>query len=253
MPKASKDMIKKQFVAEVKIDTDDERAIVAIISTSAVDRDREVVSSKGAILDSFLKNPVVLWAHRSGETPIAKALWIKKGRNKLTAKLQFAETEKAEEVFQLFKGGFLSAFSIGFIPLKSHSPEPDEIKKRPELANVHRIIDEWELLEFSAVPVPANQEALATAVKEHNITLSKSMLDELEIEDEETYYPTENAAPAKSKEAKDDEIPVEVKAVTIEVETMPIEVEKIAVPVEPFVDVKAVVVEAIKTKKGTMY
>ena len=185
MPKLKEpDAVKKQFVAEeIKVDTD-ERTLTAVISTGTVDRDGEVLLPGGAGLEPFLKNPVVLWAHDYSSPPIGKAQWIKKGRGRLTAKVEFAETEQAEEVYQLYKGGFLKAFSVGLIGKNSHAPTPDEIKKKPEWAEARRIIDQWELLEFSAVPVPANAEALAIAVKNADVQLSNDNKKAFGIEDE---------------------------------------------------------------------
>jgi HK97 family phage prohead protease len=163
---------------------EDERTVVAIISTGAIDRDSEVLSPKGIILDDFVKNPVVPWSHNTSEPPIGKALWIKKGTKRITAKVKFAMTERAEEVWQLFKGGFLNAFSVGFRPLAGHRPTPDDIKKNPDLADARFIFDSWELLEFSVVTVPANAEALATAIKSKSISLSEDMKEQLHIEHE---------------------------------------------------------------------
>ena len=179
------EMIKKQFLAKAEVD-DDERTVTALISTDTVDRDREVLLPKGADTEKYEKNPVVQWAHDYFDPPIGKALWIKKGRKGITAKIKFAVTEKAEEIYQLFKAGFMKAFSVGFLVNESHEPTPDEIKKRPEWAEARRIIDKWELLEFSAVPVPANPDALAVAVKSKEVNLSDDMKKELGIEDEDT-------------------------------------------------------------------
>jgi len=189
---AKENKLFKQFIAKVEID-DVERTVTAIISTDSVDRDGEVVLPKGANLESYLKNPVMLWAHDYYEPPIGRTLWIKTGRNNIKAKAQFAETEKAMEIYELFKGGFLNAFSIGFIPKKSHAPEPKEIEKRPEWVEARRIYDEWELLEFSVVPVPANPEALATSIKSKQLKLSDETIKELdiEIEDEEIFLTTQ--------------------------------------------------------------
>jgi len=178
-------MLKKQFIAsEIKAD-DEDRTITAVISTSGVDRDREVVVAKGGDFTNYLKNPVVLFAHNYQELPIAKTLWIKQTGSKITAKAKFADVGMADDVYKLYKGGFLKAFSIGFIPNKRHQPSPKEIEKRPELANVWNIIDEWELLEFSAVPVPSNPEALTQAVKSKAISLTTEMLKEFELDDDE--------------------------------------------------------------------
>ena len=170
---------------------DDERTVIAVISTGVVDRDSEVLSPKGVKLDNFVKNPVVPWSHDAGSPPIGKALWIKKGTKRIMAKVKFAMTDRAEEVWQLFRGKFLNAFSVGFMPLKGHRPTPDEIKANPILADARFIFDEWELLEFSPVTVPANPEALATAVKTKALSISEDLQKELhldaievEIEDE---------------------------------------------------------------------
>jgi HK97 family phage prohead protease len=177
-----KEYLLKDYTAKTEID-EEERTVTAVISTDVVDRDKEVLIPKGVDFNSYEKNPVVLWAHSYSDPPIGRALWIKSGRKGITAKLKFAVTEKAEEVYQLFKGKFLKAFSVGFIPTKSHEPKPEDIKKRPEWAEAQRIIDEWELLEFSAVPVPANPEALTIAVKSKEVDLSDDTIKELGIDD----------------------------------------------------------------------
>ena len=181
-------LTRKQYNANsLDVDTD-ERTVTAVISTDIVDREKEVLVPKGAIFENYLKNRVVLWAHDYKQPPIGKALWVKQQRNKISAMIKFAPTEKAEEIYQLFKGGFLNAFSVGFQPLEYHQPTPDEIKKTPEWANASRIYDKWEMWEFSAVPVPANPEALAVAVKSKDVALSQEVADELGLEVEETVY-----------------------------------------------------------------
>ena len=182
LPELPENLLRKQFIAKVEAD-DDERTVTAVISTNEIDRDGEIILPSGAELENYLKNPVVLWAHSYGTPPIARTLWMKQGRKAITAKIKFADTDRAEEVYQLFKGGFMKAFSIGFIPKDSHTPTPEEIKKKPELADARRIFDKWELLEFSAVPVPANPSALATAVKTKGIAVSDELLDELGYKD----------------------------------------------------------------------
>jgi len=163
----------------------DERSVTAIISSNSVDRDNEVLLPKGVRLDNYLKNPVVPWSHQTSEPPVGKAVWVKKGHKQITAKVKFAETDRAEEVWQLFKGGFLSAFSVGFMPLKYHTPTPDEVKSNPDWSGVRTIFDEWELLEFSPVAVPANPDALSLACKQKQIQLSESFRKELGIITEE--------------------------------------------------------------------
>ena len=199
---------------------EEQRTVIATISTGIVDRDNEVLDPKGVELENFAKNPVVPWSHDTWSPPIGKAQWVKKGRKRITAKVKFALTERAEEVWQLFKGGFLKAFSVGYMPKKGHRPEPDEIKANPDLAEARYIYDKWELLEFSPVTVPANPEALATAVKNKNISLSKEILQELEIEVEEVKTLDNDIENVDSGDDEEDIcIPVtEIKAKKIEVE-----------------------------------
>lgn len=183
----TKNLVRKTYIAKTEVD-DDERTVTAVISTSAVDREHEVLLPKGADFKQYLKNPVVLWAHDYRGVPIGRTLWIKThpktNPKEIRAQVKFAETEKAEEIYQLFKGGFLNAFSVGFLPAEdgSHPPTPDEVKKNPDWAAAKRIYDKWELLEYSPVPVPANPEALATAVKSKGIELSQETQDELGVE-----------------------------------------------------------------------
>jgi HK97 family phage prohead protease len=191
-PEINADMLKKQYVAETKEVDDEERTVTALISTGTVDRDKEVMLPKGADLEKYLKNPVVLWAHDYHSPPIARTLWMKQGRKGIQAKAQFAPAEDnpmSEQVYQLYKKGYMNAFSVGFIIKDSHEPTPDEIKKRPELAEARKIISDWELLEFSAVPVPANPEALAQAIKIKEIELSSDLIEQLDIDDIEVFIP----------------------------------------------------------------
>jgi len=248
---------KEIFGVKTEIDAD-ERTAEVVISTTAVDRDGEVVLAKGGVFENFMKNPVVLWAHKHDDAPIGRALWIKQGNKKITAKVKFAETEQAEEVYKLYSGGFLNAFSIGFISNKSHRPEPKEIAKLPEWANVWRVIDEWELLEFSAVPVPSNPEALAQAVKTKSVVLSDGIKADFDIDveedDEEIHYISDGVEKAVKKEpAKKEPEAVELKSVSLDVDAVfdvtPVDVVK----VEPFVDMKAVVKEEIQRLKGRVY
>lgn len=135
----------------------------AMISTEAVDRQGDIVRATGAKLENYLKNPVVLWAHNYGEPPVARTLSIEilPGQG-LKARFQFPErgvSERADEVRALWAAGFLNATSIGFQPLSANP-----LGERSDFWGPQEYT-EWELMEFSIVPVPANQEALRLAVK----------------------------------------------------------------------------------------
>ena len=109
--------IQKLFTrAQVKEINEEERSLVGVASTEVMDRDREVIKTEGWELENFRKNPVILLSHDYRQPPIGKALWIKKDKNGLKFKAQFARTQVAEEIFSLYRDGFMKAFSVGFIP-----------------------------------------------------------------------------------------------------------------------------------------
>jgi len=139
-------------------------------STESEDRDGDILLALGARLDNFRKNPVVLYAHRYSDLPVAKCLSIEALHGKgLKARIQFPEagvSEQADVVHALWRGGFLNAASVGFLPFTwSDRPKGDDA---PQGVSRHngRIYTDWELLEFSIVPVPSNQDALRLAIKQ---------------------------------------------------------------------------------------
>ena len=137
----------KQIVAKIQDLGDGE--LEAIIATDDLDRHGEILDIEGVDVEKYLKNPVVLWAHRYDQTPVAKAISLVKEAGKLVARMKFAIDidEFARKVYEFYKEGYLNAFSIGFIPLEENG---NKYMKS-------------EMLEFSAVPVPANANALALA------------------------------------------------------------------------------------------
>lgn len=162
-------IIHKHFSGTVKAFDEAKRTAQFVISTGSVDRDNDTINPGGWVLTSFLKNPVVLWAHNSSLPPIGKAIEIKTrgaGRNKkLVATAQFAKRDQhelADTVFQLIVGGFLNATSVGFQPIDMEfNGERNGFDFKAQ-----------ELHEFSVVPVPANPEAVLTAAKEKGLDIN---------------------------------------------------------------------------------
>jgi len=141
----------KEIVFLEKEISDSDRSIVHYISTQDVDRTNEVIDP--AIIDdsNYKKNPVVLFSHNY-DWVIGKSLWGKvdsTGYGYLS-KTQFAKTPLAEEIFSLYKDGFLNSWSIGYREL-----EPGNF-----LSDGTYTYNSIELLEYSAVSVPANPSAL---------------------------------------------------------------------------------------------
>lgn len=72
---------------------------------------------------NYLKNVVFLWGHKSGEPPIRPhdCDAHRDAPPPLVQKVEFADAAAytfADTVFQLYKGKFLRAVSVGFMPLE---------------------------------------------------------------------------------------------------------------------------------------
>jgi HK97 family phage prohead protease len=157
--------IAKLYECELKDFSEKERAFTAIASTESPDRDGDILRANGWKLKNYRKNPVVLWGHDAYSLPIARAKEINIEGEKMIFRPQFATAEQnpfAEQVFQMFKGGFLRAFSVRFDPIEWKDREPEEGKSsgNGQGARYGRDYKSMELLEISAVNVPANAEAL---------------------------------------------------------------------------------------------
>lgn len=144
----------RAYVREVS-DKTDGLLTGAIGSTAAVDRYGESIDQSSWDLKHYKKNPVILWAHNltlgEDRPPIGKATKVKVVDDQLTFDIQFDMADPfAADIFRKYKDGFLSAFSVGFIPHKVEMSDDND----------YPVLRDNELLELSAVPVPANPEAL---------------------------------------------------------------------------------------------
>lgn len=151
----------------IKVEDMGGRRVLFTISKEVVDRDGDILRASGCDLTNYLKNKVFLGFHNSHDFPLGKTenIWIEADAVKAivyfpTVEELSTDPEQASEKARLcdfcyccYKTGMLNAVSVGFIPL-----EWTETKDGYD-------ITKWELLEFSAVAVPANQDAIAEAVK----------------------------------------------------------------------------------------
>ncbi len=159
------------------VDVDEkERTVKAIITTDRVDSDKEVVVTSGLNFKRFQTNPVVLFMHDGFAPPVGKSLWQKVKKHEVLALTRFAETDFAEEIFQLFLGGFLRAWSIGMDPgtVKVRDVEEADIRKRKDHAGARRFIESADVVEYSAVTVPANEDAVNRAAYEKELAAAYS-------------------------------------------------------------------------------
>ncbi len=127
-----------------------------------VDRDGDVVESAGGRLDNFKMNPVVLFAHgwgRQDMIPIGRILpeTIKQTKRFIDGNVEFHDSGSdpfSAMISEKVTAGFLNTGSIGFLPI-TVSQEP----VLPKQTGV--TFEEWELLEFSIVPIPSLASATA--------------------------------------------------------------------------------------------
>lgn len=155
--------LRKMFSSAIAKEFDDqERSIVAWGSKAIVDRDNELIMGEAWNTSEFVKNPVLMFAHDYKMPPVGKILWVKTTPEGLKFKAQFATSAAGEEVYQLYKGGFMSAFSAGFKPKAwEDNPNVTDVKGvKPK-----RLFTEVMLMEISCVPIPANPEALVEMTK----------------------------------------------------------------------------------------
>ena len=149
---------------EVKIEQLDEKkkSFVAVASTEDEDRDKDIVRQDGWKLTNFKKNPVIPWSHNYYGVPIARSIktWVDKSSNKgprLLFQPMFDENDDdSMKIFNKYKNGFLTSFSVGFRGLKSEPRDEND----PWWGG--REFLQQELLEISAVAVPANPHANTT-------------------------------------------------------------------------------------------
>jgi uncharacterized protein len=184
------DKLTKAFPTEMKL-VEGERALIATISTSAVDRDGEVVVAMGCNAKDFERNPVICLSHDYYTLPVGKCVSLKREEDVVTAKIVFADRPAdfpADEewvpstLFSLYQQGVLNAFSIGFMPIESRAPSKKDIERYGE--ECRRVHSKWSLLEVSVVPIPANQEAVALAVSK-GLMSSKMARDVWQVEAKE--------------------------------------------------------------------
>ena len=130
-------------------------AVTFVLSTDEVDRHGDVVSADGWRLEAYRHNPVLLWAHDYRRPAIGRAVAVWTEPHRLLAKMEFAPGAFAQEVAALYEYGFQWGVSVGFRPIRW-----EEWRHPRTGAFLGLRYLEQELLEVSAVPVPANRHAL---------------------------------------------------------------------------------------------
>ena len=131
-----------------------------VITTPNYDRGNDRVDPMGAVLDNYLKNPVIMWLHDyrgvtpAAGIPVAKCPYLKSSEDGIiSGPPDFLKDDPfAQRVKNAWDQDYIKTASIGFAPIDFEENELGgyDYKK-------------WEMLEWSLVPIPMNAEAMRVA------------------------------------------------------------------------------------------
>jgi HK97 family phage prohead protease len=145
---------------------------IGLVSTTAIDRDDEVLLPEGCRMANYVKNPILLWQH-DPHMPIGTGdrAGIKATQDGIRIAYRLAKRPDWYEgeffpdyVRALIADGVLKGLSVGFRPLEGgirNASAKDVERFGPE---VRRVINKWELLEVSVVSIPSNPDAHIAAI-----------------------------------------------------------------------------------------
>tara|TARA_R110002012_G_scaffold317937_1_gene535265 strand:+ start:2199 stop:3014 length:816 start_codon:yes stop_codon:yes gene_type:complete len=189
-----------------KAETDGAGTVSAIASTPDVDRYGDVVAPSWD-LEAFKANPVIMHGHDYDGPVVGKATEIDLVGESLMMSVQFDESDTnpvGQRIANQFRSGFMSAFSVGFSPGKA-TPRTALPKDHPAYIEkgAGQYFEQNQLLEVSAVAIPANPHALAVRAKRWGLEAeNKHVINVEETEDSVivTYARHEMEAPEPEAE-----------------------------------------------------
>ena len=144
----------------------DSRLIEFVITDESIDRMGDSIKNDGWDVADYENNPIVGWAHSHVDPPVAKSisLTIDKKAKQIRSIAEFTPRDLSEfghMVYQMYVQRFLNAVSVGFQPHEWTFVSESTDAERARRGGIDFL--KQSLLEYSAVPVPANANALAVA------------------------------------------------------------------------------------------
>lgn len=149
-------IVRKVFPIELKEVTEDGGTIR--ITTTSTDRDNDNVITSGAKIEHYMSNPIVLWAHDyfRAESVIGRTDALEVGVDYIDAKFTLRPAanpyDQQSVVRLLWAGKWINAASIGFRPSQYEANDEGGYS-----------FTDWELVEWSLVPVGSNRDSLRRA------------------------------------------------------------------------------------------
>ena len=161
--------------AEVRqIGAPEDRVLELIGSDETPDSYDTILKTDGWDMADYNRNPVFLWCHDTHSLPIGQAVGTEikarsDGKPALAFRIKFATVEEnpfADLVYRQYQKGFLRAASVGFQNIGRIAVEGEEATKLGFPKGRGEIYTKNRLKELSAVPVPANPNALQLSLLE---------------------------------------------------------------------------------------
>jgi HK97 family phage prohead protease len=153
------------------------KGFTAVITAETLDRDGEVLMPQGMNSREFDQNPVLFWNHDYAK-PVGKCVGLKRGDRSIVGEFTFAKKpdgyvgEFFPEVAAALVGqGIVNAVSVACVPESGGIRRATDVDRKKYGDHVKTIFSRWKLLEVSLAPLPANPEALITAVKKGIVSL----------------------------------------------------------------------------------
>jgi len=191
-----------------KAQTGEDGTTTVIASTPAPDRMGDIVSPDWN-LERYAANGIVAWAHDYSIPPIGRTVGLTLEGDTLVARIKWDDDPDRNPlgatVAHQYKEGYLSACSVGFAPGKS-TPRNELDADDPRYAKSGSVFTQNELLEISAVAIPANAECVAIRAKAYGLDTEPVQRHILNIEeDSETLTVTMAKEPAQAEPEEPEE------------------------------------------------
>lgn len=165
--------LEKSFVMKSFEEKEDQKIFTFYATVEKRDRDNDLIFVDGIDTTNYDINPVFLDGHDMSKLPIGKVIAHRiveiEGVKALEIDVIFAPTEDAQKIMKLYEDGFLNMVSIRFIP--------KDFKYNESLQGYD--IFTSELLEVSAVTIPANQYAMLKKSFDDSYEKLTAKIDEL--------------------------------------------------------------------------